>query len=180
MEDIIVLDRDGVINVDKGFVYRPADVEFVTGIIEFLQEAQLLGFKLIVVTNQSGIGRGLFTKDEFKDFTSWLDRELLVNGIDILETFSCPFHPEFGLGEYKCDSGDRKPQPGMILKAAKKYDIDLKNSVLIGDRSSDVMAANAAKLGGAFFIRNTKYSLDEDLSNKCKVVDSFSEILEFL
>lgn len=176
----IFLDRDGIINVDKGYVYRPEDVEFVTGIIEFLQEVQLQSFKLIVVTNQSGIGRGLYSEEEFNDFTLWLEHELLVNSIKILETFNCPHHSEFGLGKYKKDSFDRKPNPGMILKAASKYGIDLTNSILIGDRSSDVNAANAANVGDVFFLHNSKYTLDVNLKTKCKVIHTFSEIFGHL
>lgn len=176
----IFLDRDGIINVDNGYVFRPVDVEFVPGIIEFLREVQLQGFNLIVVTNQSGIGRGLYSEEEFNYLTLWLEHELLVNGIKILETFNCPYHPEFGLGKYKKDSSDRKPQPGMILKAASKYGIDLKYSILIGDRSSDVKAANAANVGDVFFLHNSKYLLDVDLKNKCKVIYNFSEIFGYL
>ena len=176
----IFLDRDGIINVDKGYVFRPVDVEFVPGIIEFLREVQLESFKLIVVTNQSGIGRGLYSEEEFNEFTLWLEHELLVNSIKILETFYCPYHSEFGLGKYKKDSSDRKPHPGMILKAASKYGIDLTDSILIGDRSSDVKAANSANVGDVFFLHNSKHTLDFDLKKKCKVIHDFSEIFGFL
>tara|TARA_A100001015_G_C14971203_1_gene705210 strand:- start:950 stop:1480 length:531 start_codon:yes stop_codon:yes gene_type:complete len=172
------LDRDGVINEDNGYVSSKKDFIFKKGIISFLRKAQdKYNYKFIIVTNQSGIGRGYFDEDTFLELTSWLNEKLLDKGIKILDTFYCPFHPEFGIGKYKRCSNDRKPRPGMIMKAAKKYNISLKDSVLLGDRLSDIEAAKSANVGKAFlFSKNINYKYKE--LEGCVLVDDFEKIFD--
>mgnify|MGYP001465510903 FL=1 len=174
------LDRDGVINEDIGFVSSKKDFIFKEGIISFLKKAQdQYNYKFIIVTNQSGIGRGYFDENTFLELMLWLNKRLLEKGIVILDTFYCPFHPEFGIGKYKRCSNDRKPRPGMIIKAAKKYNINLKDSVLLGDRLSDVEAAKNANVGKIFLISNKDDNAElEDKS--FIVVDNLEKILSYL
>ena len=174
------LDRDGVINEDNGYVHTPDEFKFKEGIIEFLINSQKLGFSFIIITNQSGIGRGLYTEQDFHLLTEWMYKELIKNNISILDTFFCPFHPVFGKGAYKQKSFDRKPAPGMILKAAKKYNINLKESFLIGDRSSDIEAGMEADIGNIFFLNNKKYNFDKRLFNKCTRIDHLDDFFEFI
>lgn len=153
MTKALFLDRDGVINDDHGYVYRKEDFTFIPGIFELCKEAQTRGFKLIIVTNQSGIGRGLYTESDFHALMKWVTEEFDANGIRIDDIYYCPYHPEAGVGAYKKDSNDRKPKPGMILKAIDKHSIDPKQSLIIGDNEKDIEAGNAAGLGKTVLIR---------------------------
>ncbi len=130
----IFLDRDGVINVDKSYVYKIEDFEFCEGIFETLREFQKLGFLLIIVTNQSGIGRGYYTDEDFRDLSSWKLNELKKRDIFIDALYHCNHDPDSG-----CEC--RKPAPKMLLDAKEKFDIDMENSWMIGDKKSDIDAA---------------------------------------
>src|SRR5512139_2969385 len=147
MRKALFLDRDGVINVEKNYVYRIEDFDFVDGIFDLCDCAQSLGFKLIVITNQAGIGRGYYTETDFTQLTEWMRGEFRSHGIEIDHVYYCPYHPTAGVGEYKRDSFDRKPSPGMILKAKRDFDLDLPQSVLIGDKDSDIQAGRSAGVG---------------------------------
>jgi D-glycero-D-manno-heptose 1,7-bisphosphate phosphatase len=140
----LFLDRDGVINVEKNYVYRIDDFEFVDGIFELCACAQSLGFRLIVITNQAGIGRGYYTEAEFAQLTQWMLEQFSSRGICIDRVYHCPFHPTAGIGAYRQESFDRKPNPGMIMKAQADFDLDLAHSVLVGDKDSDIEAGRAA------------------------------------
>ena len=149
----LFLDRDGIINKDNDFVFRKKDFIFneeIFGLIKFFQDKN---YKIIIVTNQSGIGRGLFTLEEFYKINRWMIDFFKDKGLVIDRVYFCPFHPSKGIGEYLCDHDDRKPNPGMILKAKKKYDIDLKKSYFIGDRWRDIGAGNRAKCKTIFIDR---------------------------
>lgn len=139
----LFLDRDGVINVDKHYVYRIEDCEFIEGIFDLCRKAKKKGYKLIVVTNQAGIAKGYYTEEDFHVLMDYIKAEFVRQGCPLDDVFFCPYHIE-GLGKYRLDSEDRKPNPGMILKAAQKHNIDLKMSILIGDKKSDVEAGKRA------------------------------------
>lgn len=143
----LFLDRDGVINVDHGYVHRVEDFEFIPGIFELVALANRLGYLVIVVTNQAGIGRGFYTEDDFHKLTRWMKTEFLSRGARIDNVYFSPFHPEHGLGGYCKESDCRKPRPGMLLQAQKDYDIDLGRSLLVGDKPSDMEAGRAAGVG---------------------------------
>jgi len=140
----LFLDRDGVINVEKNYVYRIEDFEFVEGIFDLCACAQSLGFKLIVITNQAGIGRGYYTEADFTQLTQWMLEQFASHEICIDRVYHCPFHPTAGIGAYRRDSFHRKPNPGMILDARDALDLDLSCSVLVGDKDSDIAAGIAA------------------------------------
>jgi D-glycero-D-manno-heptose 1,7-bisphosphate phosphatase len=143
----LFLDRDGIINVDKTYVFRTEDFEFVDGIFEVCRIAQERGFLLVIVTNQAGIGRGHYTEEDFRQLTNWMLARFADRNIVIDKVYYCPFHPEFGVGAYRCDSFDRKPNPGMILRARAELDLDLAASILVGDKATDVQAGVAAGVG---------------------------------
>jgi D-glycero-D-manno-heptose 1,7-bisphosphate phosphatase len=143
----LFLDRDGVINVEKNYVYRIEDFEFVEGIFELCERAQSLGFRLIVITNQAGIGRGYYTEADFQRLTAWMLGAFRRRGIEITWVYHCPCHPTEGMGEYRRESFDRKPNPGMILQAQRDFDLDLGHSVLIGDKDSDLAAGRSGGVG---------------------------------
>lgn len=136
----LFLDRDGVINVDRGYVHKREDFEFIDGIFELCRSAQELGYLIFVVTNQSGIGRGYYTEKDFLDLSDWMCGVFKEHGVKIEKVYYCPSLPEE-------NSPDRKPMPGMILRAAEEFGLDLERSVLIGDKDTDTQAGIAAGVG---------------------------------
>jgi len=152
----LFLDRDGVINHEIGYLHRAEDVRFVDGIFSLGRTAQSLGYKLIVVTNQSGIARGFYTPADFETLMHWMSAQFAKEGVTLDAVYHCPYHPEHGIGEYKREHEDRKPSPGMLLRAARDLSLDLTQSLLIGDRCSDIVAANTAGLRQAFLIAGTE------------------------
>jgi D-glycero-D-manno-heptose 1,7-bisphosphate phosphatase len=143
----LFLDRDGVINIEKNYVHRVEDFEFVEGIFDLCRAATQRGMLLVVVTNQAGIGRGYYTEAQFHALTAWMQARFEEQGAPIAKVYFCPFHPEHGVGEYRKESFDRKPNPGMILRAKDELGIDLRRSALVGDKASDIAAALAAGVG---------------------------------
>ncbi|HVG27166.1 MAG TPA: HAD family hydrolase [Acidobacteriaceae bacterium] len=152
----LFLDRDGVINEEIGYLSRAEDVRWVEGIGSLCRTAQALGYRLIVVTNQSGIARGLYTEEEFHLLMGWMGGELERQGVRLDGVYFCPFHPEHGVGEYRREHEDRKPGPGMLRRAAREHGLELGESVLVGDRCTDIAAANAAGLRQAFLLSGTE------------------------
>ena len=140
MKPALLLDRDGVINIDTGYVSRAVDIQFRKGIFDIMRGFKMLGHLLVVVTNQSGIGRGLFTEQEFRDVTAYMVGYCAGKGAQIDRVYHCPHAPD---DECQC----RKPLPGMILQAARELDIDLERSTLIGDKQTDIDAGRAAGVG---------------------------------
>jgi D-glycero-D-manno-heptose 1,7-bisphosphate phosphatase len=143
----LFLDRDGVINHDLGYTSCVEDFVFIDGIFDLCRTARTAGYLLIVVTNQAGIGRGLYTEEDFSRLTKWMSDRFEMEGAKLTDVFYCPHHPEYGIGRYKSDSFDRKPNPGMLLNAAVKHSINLTNSIMIGDKDSDMLAASSACVG---------------------------------
>ncbi len=142
----VFLDRDGVINRDKNYVYRVEDCEFINGIFDLCRNARSKGYKLLVVTNQAGIAKGYYTEEDFLSLMNYMTAEFERQGCPLDDVFYCPYHEE-GLGRFRRASEDRKPAPGMILKAAEKYDLDLSRCMLLGDKESDIEAGRRAGVG---------------------------------
>jgi D-glycero-D-manno-heptose 1,7-bisphosphate phosphatase len=172
----LFLDRDGVVNHEVGYLHRPEDVRWMDGIFSLCRTAMKLGYKLIVVTNQSGIARGYYTLAQFEDLMTWMRAELLRENITLDAVYCCPYHPE-GIGEYKREHEDRKPSPGMLRRAAIDQDLDLPQSILIGDRCSDIAAANTAGLRQAFLIRGTEPA---GCPEAAITIDTLSEVEKWL
>jgi D-glycero-D-manno-heptose 1,7-bisphosphate phosphatase len=146
----LFLDRDGVINIDHGYVYLPEQTEWVPGIFELCRSAQGLGYDLIVITNQAGIARGYYDEAQFEAYTRWLHGQFANRGLPILATYHCPHHPTEGIGELRRQCDCRKPEPGMILRASRELDVDLATSAFVGDKPSDMAAGRAAGVGHCF------------------------------
>jgi len=155
------LDRDGVINIDKGYVHKIEDFEFKEGIFELLKLLQEKGFTLFVVTNQSGIARGYYTIKEFENLTEYMLNELRKKGIEIKEVAFCPHHPD-----ENCEC--RKPKPAMILDLAKKYSITLKDSIMIGDKISDIKAGDSAGIEKNYLVKDSLYDIIEKIRKDFK------------
>ena len=150
----LFLDRDGVINLDHGHVFEKEKFEFIDGIFELCQKAQNKGYLIIIVTNQAGIAKGKYTEEQFLELSKWMENEFLKQGIKITKTFYCPYHTEAIIEKYKQDSYDRKPNPGMILKAIEEFNIDPRQSIMIGDKESDIKAAENAIIGSRHYLIN--------------------------
>jgi D-glycero-D-manno-heptose 1,7-bisphosphate phosphatase len=172
----LFLDRDGVVNHEIGYLHRAEDVRWMDGIFSLCRTAMKLRYKLIVVTNQSGIARGYYSMGQFEELMAWMRAELLRENITLDAVYCCPYHPE-GLGEYKREHEDRKPSPGMLRRAAIEQWVDLSQSILAGDRCSDIAAANTAGLRQAFLIRGTE---EAPCSGAAISVDSLAEVETWL
>lgn len=176
MKKALFLDRDGVINIDHAYVHKIDDFEFVDGIFALCRRFQSSGYEIVVVTNQSGIGRGYYTESDFWRLTEWMKEEFRSKNVDIAAVYFCPHHPENALGEYKQECDCRKPKPGMILKAQQELGLDLANSVMVGDKISDMEAAKQANLARAIlFAPQAKRALSSNLNYS--IVSSHDEIL---
>ncbi len=151
MKRALFLDRDGVINVDHGYVGHIGNFEFIDGILDFIKTAQANGYLPIIVTNQSGIGRGYYSSEDFERLTDWMLEKMQDAGvvIDRSQVFHCPHDPDSG-----CDC--RKPMPGMFKAAQERFGIDMENSWMIGDKPSDIEAAENAGVGHTLRIETNR------------------------
>jgi D-glycero-D-manno-heptose 1,7-bisphosphate phosphatase len=143
----LILDRDGVINVDAGYVYRIEDCTFVDGIFEVADAFAQRGFTIVIASNQSGIGRGYYREGDFTHFMAWMKQQFVTRGIPIAATYHCPDHPTEGIEVYQRQNPWRKPGPGMFLQAAKDFSLNLRDSWCIGDKDTDIEAGRAAGVG---------------------------------
>jgi len=156
MRKALFLDRDGVVNREVGYLSRPEDVEWMPGIWQLCASAQAAGYMLIVVTNQSGIARGLYSEADFHALMAWMQAEFTSHGVHLAAWYYCPHHPVHGVGQYQRDCECRKPAPGMLLQAARQHSLDLAQSIMVGDRCSDIAAANAAGIAKVFLLAGTE------------------------
>lgn len=152
----LFLDRDGVINHEVGYLWRREDVRFVPGIFDLCRTARRLGYRLMVVTNQAGIARGFYSEEDYQALMGWMRMEFEREGVALDAVYHCPFHPEHGVGEYKREHEDRKPGMGMLRRGAREFGLDLSECVMVGDRCTDIAAANVAGLRQAFLIGGTE------------------------
>lgn len=170
---VLFLDRDGVINVDRGYVCSIEATVWVTGIFELCRAAQRLGFGLIVVTNQAGIARGYYSESQFLDYTRWMHEAFRQRGIVLSATIYCPHHPTEGIGELRQACSCRKPEPGMLLEAQRRFLLDMQKSAMVGDKKSDMDAGIAAGIGRLFYIGSER-SLGPGVARCSSVSDILS------
>ena len=140
----LLLDRDGVVNIDHGYVGDIGRFTFMDGIFTLARHAVDRGFRVAVITNQAGIARGYFTEAAFLELSDWMRKMFLAQGVELAGIFHCPYHRSGKIERYARDSFWRKPNPGMILEAARRLDLDLSRSVFLGDQPTDMAAAQAA------------------------------------
>ncbi|EOS95829.1 D-glycero-beta-D-manno-heptose 1,7-bisphosphate 7-phosphatase [Erwinia tracheiphila] len=172
----IFLDRDGTINVDHGYIHEIDNFQFIDGVIEALQELKKMGYALIVVTNQSGIARGIFTEAVFTQLTEWMDWSLADRDVDLDGIWFCPHHPDAALEEYRQQCDCRKPEPGMLLSAQKELNIDLAASFMVGDKIDDVLAGRAAGVGKSVLVRTGKTVTEEGEKVADWVINSLADL----
>ena len=167
MPKALFLDRDGVVNVEKNYLYKIDDFELIEGILDVCRFYEKQGYIIIIVTNQSGISRGYYTEDDFKHLSEWMIEHFKSLGITITHIYHCPHHESID-GTCEC----RKPEPGMFLEAQRDFDIDMNNSVMIGDNERDIEAAIRAGV-----TTNILLSHDAIHSNADKIIHSLKELL---
>ena len=178
----LFLDRDGVVNVDHGYVHRKENFEFIDGIFALCRAVVEEDMLLVIVTNQSGIGRGYFSEEQFRILNSWMLSRFRDEKISITAVYHCPFHPQYGIGGYKRESFNRKPNPGMLLLARDDFDIDLSRSILLGDRHSDVEAGRSAGIGLNILLDSKVEKKDadvvvSDLKDALSIIRGYNRLL---
>jgi len=161
---VVFLDRDGVINKEVGYLHKISDFKFINGVFDSCNFFFSLGFKLIVITNQSGIARGIYKEEDFYKVNNWMINKFQEKGISILDVLYCPHGPNEG-----CEC--RKPKPGLFLNAKKKYDINMKKSWMIGDKETDIEAANNAGITQTILVRSG-HEIDEINTISTFTIDS--------
>jgi D-glycero-D-manno-heptose 1,7-bisphosphate phosphatase len=176
MNKALFLDRDGVINKEKDYLYKIKDFEFIDGVFETLLYFQAKGYLLIIITNQSGIARGYYQESDFLALNEWMLSQFAARGIRITKVYYSPYHPDQGIEKYKKDTFCRKPNPGMILQAKKEFDIDLAESILVGDKESDIEAGLKAGIKMNILVKSG-YIIDEHNTKAGLVVDRIKDIL---
>ncbi len=172
----LFLDRDGVINLDVGYAHLPEHIVFIDGLFDLCVAAQQRGYRIVIVTNQSGIARGMYTEAQFHLLSSWIKERFLEHGISIDGIYFCP-HGVPGDGNEETEQcACRKPLPGMIFSAQKDLQIDLGESILIGDKLSDIECARAAGVATRVLFRGDSAALE----GSEHIFDSLIKIKEFL
>ncbi|MCF6435875.1 D-glycero-beta-D-manno-heptose 1,7-bisphosphate 7-phosphatase [Pseudoalteromonas sp. MMG022] len=172
----IFLDRDGVINVDHAYVHKVEDFEFIDGVFEACQQFIAQGYIIVVVTNQSGIGRGYYDQQQFATLSEWMCGEFAKHQVTISKVYYCPHHPEKALPEFQKECDCRKPSPGMLNEAIAEFDIDVSESVMVGDKLSDIEAARAAGVNLAILVESGQSFSDEAKRQADHVCTSLSQV----
>jgi D-glycero-D-manno-heptose 1,7-bisphosphate phosphatase len=177
----VFLDRDGTINVEKGFVHRAEDLAFVDGAAEAIGSLNRAGYLVVVITNQSGVARGLYGEDDVHRLHRYMNAELMRSGAHVDRFYYCPHHPEAPDPAYRMDCECRKPKPGMVLRALGELGIDPRQSYLIGDKTRDICAGKRAGVV-SILIRGHEDQPDETACDEQpdRVVTSLREAVEFI
>lgn len=165
MNRAIFLDRDGTLNVERHYLHKIEDFEFLPGVIDTLRKLQQAGFLLIILTNQSGIGRGYYTEENFIKLNEWMLNTLRKVGVNISRVYYCPHLPDAKIEKYRLDCECRKPKLGMFKQAIKDFDIDLSNSYTIGDKIRDCALCENTPCRGILIDKNELSKVIEDVKN---------------
>ncbi len=152
----LFLDRDGIINEDRKYPYRPQDIVFIPAVFNVCKAALEKGYILVVTTNQAGIAKGYYTEKDVQELHVWMTAKFREKGIEITKFYYCPFHKDGVVERYKKDSDLRKPKPGMYFEAARELNIDLSSSIMVGDKQSDRIELPGLKC----YIIKSQYSPD--------------------
>ncbi len=174
----IFIDRDGTINIDHGYVHEIEQFHFIDGVIDACLTLKKMGFALVMITNQSGIGRGKFTEAQFLQLTEWMDWSLADRGVDLDGIYYCPHHPQAVIDEFRQSCHCRKPMPGMLLTAQKELKLDMSASYMVGDKIEDLQAALAADVGTKVLVRTGKPITSEGETLADLIIDSLAQLPE--
>lgn len=171
MNKALFLDRDGVVNKEKNYLYKIEDFEFIDGVFETCKYFQEKGYLIIIITNQAGIARSKYTEEDFEILTKWMIEKFESENIKISKVYHCPHHPDFSA---KCEC--RKPNPKMILNAKKDFDIDLSQSILVGDKNSDIESGLNAGIGQNYLI-TTGHKIEKNKFD-VKVLENLQRLIK--
>lgn len=169
----IFLDRDGTINIDKHYVYKIDEFEFLPGVIEGLKLLQEAGYLLIVITNQSGIARGYYTEEKYHQLNEYMLCQLEKQGVHITDMFYCPHHPEGVVKKFSFDCDCRKPKLGLFYAAQKKWNVDWDQSYAIGDKLRDIAICKITNCKGYLLVSDSDATI---LHSRIKVKNSLYEV----
>ena len=176
MKPALFLDRDGVINENYGYVHQKCDFDFIPGIFELVTCAKSAGYLTIVVTNQAGIGRGLYSLEQFKELSIWMCEGFKTNGASLDAIYYSPFHPTEGLGRFLLKEDTRKPGAGMFFEAFRDFNILLSRSIMVGDKITDVEASLAAGITRNYILTSSHQKKESGLLNNIKIITELSEV----
>jgi D-glycero-D-manno-heptose 1,7-bisphosphate phosphatase len=180
----VFLDRDGVLNEEVGYICRPEQLKLIAGSGTAVKRLNDHGFVVVVVSNQSGIGRGICSDAEIQQVNVSLSKQLSLYGAQIARFYYCPHHPTEAKGEYLITCDCRKPRPGMLHQAATDLNLDLKTSVMVGDRESDIQAGRSAGCNTVLIKSNPRserwYTPNEDQTSPHLVVFSLSDAVNWI
>jgi D-glycero-D-manno-heptose 1,7-bisphosphate phosphatase len=176
----VFLDRDGVLNEDRGYVHRWEDFSFLPGVIEALRQLQHKGYLLVVITNQSAVARGLCAEADVLALHERMRAFLRERGIELAGIYHCPHHPQGSVSDYAIACACRKPEPGMILRAAQAHGIDLSRSLLVGDKISDLEAGRAAGIPSLYLVVPPGQEKNLAVFPDVQQVSSLEEVVERL
>ena len=147
----VFFDRDGTLNKEVNYLYKIEDFVWQPGAVEAVKFCNEQGYLAIVITNQSGVARGMYGEEDIQVLYDWMNEDLAKYGAHLDAIYYCPHHPEGKVLAYRCDCSCRKPKPGMIEYACRRYDIDKANSLMVGDGARDVESAQAAGVKGVLY-----------------------------
>ncbi|SFV56625.1 D-glycero-D-manno-heptose 1,7-bisphosphate phosphatase [hydrothermal vent metagenome] len=169
----LFLDRDGIVNIDKSYLYKAEDFIFIDSIFDICKHFLARDYLIFIITNQSGIARGYYSEDDLSRLHSWMLKEFESRGVTITDINYCPHHHKEGIGRYKIDCDCRKPKSGMIDKLVERYDIDRSNSILIGDKLSDIKAGKNGGIATNILIKS-QYQDRYDYESLEELADSLN------
>ena len=164
------IDRDGVINKEIGYLHKIEDFHFINGVIDALKYIAEKDYKIVIITNQSGIGRGLYSEDDLIKLNLWMTKSLAKEGIELMGILYCPHSPED-------DCHCRKPKPGLFIEAKTKFNIDMNKSWSVGDKETDIIAARSSGIENTILVRSG-HKIDERNTMAKYVIDSLSNIYD--
>lgn len=180
MKRALFLDRDGVINVDRGYVHRPEDFELLPGVLDAAARLSSAGWTLVVVTNQSGIARGFYSEAAYRALTQHMESLFAAAGAPLAGVYHCPHHPQGRIAALAIDCDCRKPAPGLLWRARDELGLSLPDSVMLGDRASDLAAARAAGVGRAYLLHAGATDSPAAESRPDGVFDSLADCADHL
>lgn len=179
MQKAVFLDRDGTINQDKGYLCNPCDFAFIPGAVEAIKIFRNLGYKVIVITNQSAVARGFYDEEAVRRLHNHMNSLLALEGASVDAYYYCPHHPEGIVSAYKKDCDCRKPAPGMIRRAKEDFGLDLSRCVCVGDRDIDVLAGMNGGVGHCALVRGN-YPMDEKILQTVPVFNDLLQLAHYM
>jgi D-glycero-D-manno-heptose 1,7-bisphosphate phosphatase len=179
MKRALFVDRDGTLIVEKHYLSDPDQVELEAGVVEGLVLAMSHGYEVVIVTNQAGIGRGFYSVGAYQAVADRVVKLLADAGVSVLATYYCPHHPTDGIGSFLCECECRKPNPGMLIRASQDWGLSLADSVMIGDKESDIVAGKRAGVRQTVLVRSGYgHTVLDTVADRC--VDTFLDAVRDL